>query len=184
MGRETASADALLGEVVYRRCLGGLDVWAVPRPSSRQKAAVLSIDYGSVDLHLRARDSGPVQTTPAGTAHFLEHCLFAKPSGDIAEQINRLGGDVNASTSFTSTIFSLTCIEHFAAHLDLLFELALGLHIQPTERRSGARNHRARTSDELRRPGVDRVFAWPRGAVWGWPLGLGYGRYAGEPWAD
>ena len=130
MGRETASADALLGEVVYRRCLGGLDVWAVPRPSSRQKAAVLSIDYGSVDLHLRARDSGPVQTTPAGTAHFLEHCLFAKPSGDIAEQINRLGGDVNASTSFTSTIFSLTCIEHFAAHLDLLFELALGLYIQ------------------------------------------------------
>lgn len=131
MGRETVCADALWGEVVYRRCLGGLDVWAVSRPGSRQKAAVLSIDYGSVDRHLRACDAGPVQTTPAGTAHFLEHCLFAKPSGDITERINRLGGDVNASTSFTSTIFSLTCVEHFAAHLALLFELALDLHIRP-----------------------------------------------------
>ncbi len=124
-------ADALLGEVVYRSRLGGLDIWAVPRPGSRQKAAVLYIDYGSVDLHLRACDSGQVQTTPAGTAHFLEHRLFAKPYGDISEQISRLGGDVNASTSFTSTVFSLTCIEHFAAHLDLLFELALDLHILP-----------------------------------------------------
>ena len=124
-------ADALLGEEVYRSRLGGLDVWAVPRPGSRQKAAVLYIDYGSVDLHLRARDSGEVQTTPAGTAHFLEHRLFAKSYGDITEQISRLGGDVNASTSFSSTVFSLTCIEHFAAHLDLLFELALDLHVLP-----------------------------------------------------
>ena len=124
--------DALLGEAVYRSCLGGgLDVWAVPRSGSRQKAAVLYIDYGSVDLHLCARDSGQVQTTPAGTAHFLEHRLFAKPYGDITEQINRLGGDVNASTSFTSTVFSLTCIEHFADHLELLFELALDLHVLP-----------------------------------------------------
>ncbi len=125
-------ADALLGEVVHHnrlRC--GLDVWAVPRLGSRQKAAVLYIDYGSVDLHLRARDSGKVQTTPAGTAHFLEHRLFAKPYGDITEQINRLGGDVNASTSFTSTVFSLTCIENFADHLALLFELALDLHVLP-----------------------------------------------------
>ena len=125
-------ADALLGEVVYHSRLGsGLNVWAVPRPGSRQKAAVLYTDYGSVDLHLRARDSGQVQTTPAGTAHFLEHRLFAKSYGDITERINRLGGDVNASTSFTSTIFSLTCIEHFTAHLDLLFELALDLHVLP-----------------------------------------------------
>ena len=125
-------ADALLGETVYCSRLGsGLDVWAVPRPGSRQKAAVLYIDYGSVDLHLCTRDSGQVQTTPAGTAHFLEHRLFAKSYGDITEQINRLGGDVNASTSFTSTVFSLTCIEHFAAHLELLFELALDLHVLP-----------------------------------------------------
>ena len=130
-GRENVIADALLGEVVYRSRLGALDVWAVPRSGSQQKAAVLSIDYGSVDLQLHARDSGQVQTTPAGTAHFLEHRLFVKPYGDITEQINRLGGDVNASTSFTSTVFSLTCIEHFADHLALLFELALDLHILP-----------------------------------------------------
>lgn len=126
MGRET-----VFGEAVYRRHLGGLDVWAVPRPGSRQKAAVLSIDYGSVDRPVRDRAAGQVLTTPAGTAHFLEHGLFAKPHGDITEQISRLGGDVNASTSFTSTVFSLTCIEHFAAHLALLLELALDLHIRP-----------------------------------------------------
>ncbi len=123
-------ADTLWGEGVYRSRLAGLDVWAVPRPGSRQKAAVLYIDYGSVDLRLRARNSRQIQATPAGTAHFLEHRLFAKPYGDITEQISRLGGYVNASTSFTSTVFFLTCIEHFSAHLDLLFELALDLHVQ------------------------------------------------------
>lgn len=126
MGRET-----VFGEALYRRHLGGLDVWAVPRLGRRQKAAVLSIDYGSVDRPVRDRAAGQVLTTPAGTAHFLEHGLFAKPHGDITEQISRLGGDVNASTSFTSTVFSLTCIEHFAAHLALLLELALDLHIRP-----------------------------------------------------
>lgn len=146
MERETA-----LGEVVHRSHLGGLDVWAVPRPGRRQKAAVLSIDYGSVDLHLRAGNSGQVLTTPAGTAHFLEHGLFAKPYGDITEQINRLGGDVNASTSFTSTVFSLTCIEHFAAHLNLLFELALDLHIQP----AGVAQERAIIDRELQTSGDD-----------------------------
>ena len=143
--------ETVLGEVVHRSRLGGLDVWAVSRPGSRQKAAVLSIDYGSVDLHLRAGDSGRVLTTPAGTAHFLEHGLFAKPYGDITEQINRLGGDVNASTSFTSTIFSLTCIEHFAAHLDLLFELALDLHIRP----AGVAQERAIIERELQTSGDD-----------------------------
>ena len=40
-GREGVIADVLLGEVVYRSRLGsGLDVWAVPRLGSRQKAAV------------------------------------------------------------------------------------------------------------------------------------------------
>lgn len=143
--------ETVLGEVVHRSRLGGLDVWAVPRPGRRQKAAVLSIDYGSVDLHLRAGNSGRVLTTPAGTAHFLEHGLFAKPYGDITEQINRLGGDVNASTSFTSTIFSLTCIEHFDAHLDLLFELALDLHIQP----AGVAQERAIIDRELQTSGDD-----------------------------
>ena len=68
---------------------------------------------------------------PLAPRTFSKHRLFAKSYGDITEQINRLGGDVNASTSFTSTVFSLTCIEHFADHLELLFELALDLHILP-----------------------------------------------------
>lgn len=144
-------ADALLGEAVYRRQLDGLNVWAVPRRGRRQKAAVLHIDYGSVDLHLRARGSGQVQTTPAGTAHFLEHRLFAKPYGDISERFSGLGGDVNASTSFTSTVFSLTCIEHFAAHLALLFELALDLHVLP----AGVAQERDIIDHELQTSGDD-----------------------------
>ena len=172
---KSCTAAAWEAASMYGRCRG---------QDSRQKAAVLYIDYGSVDLHLRARDSGQVQTTPAGTAHFLEHRLFAKSYGDITEPINRLGGDVNASTSFTSTIFSLTCIEHFAAHLELLFELALDLVCPPRWRRSGARNHRPRATDKPRRPRMDRVFARPQGAVPGWPFGMGYGRHAGEHRAD
>lgn len=42
----------------------------------------------------------------AGVAHFLEHLTFR--SKDIAKRIERLGGDINAYTSFDKTVYHLT----------------------------------------------------------------------------
>jgi predicted Zn-dependent peptidase len=124
--------DPRLGETVYHDRLGdGLDFWAVPRRGCRQKAAVLSVDYGSVDLGVSPLAADRVVWTPSGTAHFLEHRLFEKGYGDISERFGSFGADINASTSFTSTVFTMTCIENFSANLDLLFELVLDLQLAP-----------------------------------------------------
>ena len=123
-------SDPRWGETVFHNRLeDGLDIWAVPRKGSRQKAAILCVEYGSVDLELKDQTSSRIHKTPPGTAHFLEHRLFEKRYGDITERFNVLGGEVNASTSFTTSVFSLTCIENFIANLDLLFELVLNLEI-------------------------------------------------------
>jgi zinc protease len=56
----------------------------------------------------------------AGFAHFLEHMLFkdagAKETGkastgEIAREIEALGGDINAYTSFDQTVYHFTCSE-------------------------------------------------------------------------
>lgn len=57
----------------------------------------------------------------AGFAHFLEHMLFkdaaAKDSGkastgQMAQAIESLGGDINAYTSFDQTVYHVTCAAH------------------------------------------------------------------------
>ena len=116
--------DRRMGDEIGYLSLGeGFDLWIVPRSGHRQKAAALRVDYGSVDLDVCSADGQQVWSTPLGTAHFLEHRLFEKACGDITDRFNALSGDVNASTSHTATVFTLACVEHFSANLELLFEL-------------------------------------------------------------
>jgi len=64
-----------------------------------------------------------------GYAHILEHMLFkdsgAKDSGlpsqgKMAKEIESLGGDVNAYTSFDQTVYHVTCSEH---HLEKVLQI-------------------------------------------------------------
>ena len=122
--------DRRMGDEIGHCSFGaGFDVWVVPRSDHRQKAAALRVDYGSVDLDIRSADGRRVWSTPLGTAHFLEHRLFEKACGDITDRFNALGGDVNASTSYTNTVFTLACAEHFKANLELLFELVFDFNL-------------------------------------------------------
>jgi len=63
-------------------------------------------------------DESPIE---AGFAHFLEHMLFkdaaAKETGQAstgqtAREIESLGGDINAYTSFDQTVYHVTCAAH------------------------------------------------------------------------
>jgi len=122
--------DRRMGDEIGHCSFGaGFDLWIVPRSDHRQKAAALRVDYGSVDLNIRSTDGQRVWSTPLGTAHFLEHRLFDKACGDITDRFNALGGDVNASTSYTNTVFTLACAEHFNANLELLFELVFDFNL-------------------------------------------------------
>lgn len=82
------------------------------------------IQAGSAD-ELRAQ---------AGFAHFLEHMHFkdsaakdtGKPStGQLARQVESLGGDVNAYTSFDQTVYHVTCAaQHWEKVLDVFGTMA------------------------------------------------------------
>ena len=65
--------------------------------------------------------SADEQKNEEGFAHFLEHMLFKDTSaketgkastGEIARQIESLGGDINAYTSFDQTVYHATCAAH------------------------------------------------------------------------
>jgi predicted Zn-dependent peptidase len=111
--------QGLLGEEILAIELKrGCTVWILPKKNARQKVALVDVECGS--LH-----GGPIAGAPAGLAHFIEHCLFEKSGGDISDRFSALGGEINASTSFTSTQYTLHCSENLCSQIDLLFELVL-----------------------------------------------------------
>ncbi len=85
---------------------------------------VILQDYeGSVAATYWWVKTGSADETPreAGFAHFLEHMLFkdaaaketgAASTGQMAREIEALGGDINAYTSFDQTVYHVTCAAH------------------------------------------------------------------------
>jgi len=116
----------LLADDVLHECLsGGCDLYVYRKRSLRRRHGLLTVDFGSVDV-------GSCEPAPSGSggalhglAHFLEHRLFVKASGDITDRFAALGAEVDAHTSLTTTGYSFTCIESFEACLGLLLELVL-----------------------------------------------------------
>jgi predicted Zn-dependent peptidase len=82
-----------------------------------------------------SRDEGP---TERGYSHFLEHMLFkgtAKRSSlDIAREIDRVGGIINAFTEKETTcIYTIIPREHFRLAFDILTDMTVGSLLDPAE---------------------------------------------------
>jgi zinc protease len=82
-------------------------------------AAYLWLDVGSSDETLEE----------AGTAHFLEHLVFKGTArrgvGEAAAEIEGLGGDLNAYTTFDHTVLHATIgSEHWRQALDVIADMA------------------------------------------------------------
>ena len=58
-----------------------------------------------------------------GGAHFLEHKLFTKKSGDISQRFEEIGASTNAFTTYNETMFYASFTEHWRQVLPLIFEL-------------------------------------------------------------
>ncbi len=115
-----------LGEEVFATTLPrGCDLYVYPAELTRRKFFLLCVDYGSVDLSFIEAQTGQLRQSPHGVAHFLEHRLFEKRSGDITERFSELGSEVDAQTSFTSTEYAVTCYDSMEETIALLLELVL-----------------------------------------------------------
>lgn len=74
----------------------------------------------------------------SGVSHFLEHMLFKgtekRGVGEIAAEVQALGGSINASTSFDYTIYTLTVPDHaFDQALDILSDMLQHSIFDPEE---------------------------------------------------
>ena len=93
-------------------------VYLIPKKRSTFYA-VLRVGIGSYDRFYR--DGEKICPVIPGTAHFLEHKLFANPDGsDAMERLRDLGADANAYTVGTSTCYLFNCRDNFAASLSEL----------------------------------------------------------------
>ena len=78
--------------------------------------ATLRVGIGSYDRFYLDHDR--VRPILRGSAHFLEHKLFANPDGsDAMERLRDLGADANAYTTGTSTCYLFNCRERFGESL-------------------------------------------------------------------
>lgn len=83
--------------------------------------ATLVIRYGSQDICFTV--DGKEYKVPDGTAHFLEHKMFARPDdGDVNELFSSLGADPNAWTNYDKTAYLFSTSEAADAPLRVLIE--------------------------------------------------------------
>lgn len=113
-----------LDEVRHEALLScGMKLIFVPRPGFQKRIAYAVADFGSINTTWL--QNGKQHQVPGGIAHFLEHQLFKKKSGDLTDRFSERGAYCNAHTSHTQTAYYFECVQHFEENLDTLMELAL-----------------------------------------------------------
>lgn len=106
----------------------GLPILAIPTKQAPVLALQAWIRFGAAD------ETNDI----AGLAHLFEHLLFKGTSrravGHIAKEIESMGGDVNAYTSYDQTVMHLTVgSRHLRQGLDILSDAILDSVVDPTE---------------------------------------------------
>lgn len=136
--------DSITQSMMYNyRHQSGFHVCFVAKPGFVRKFAAFGIPYGSAALRFmseedfhrerEAKRQGEavdppvvVHEVPAGSAHYLEHCLFSQDDeGGLMGQFARLGAMANAYTSESETVYYFTCVDSFEESLDLYFRALL-----------------------------------------------------------
>jgi predicted Zn-dependent peptidase len=130
MSRWTRHQDPVLGEeVLLATSQGGLPVRVAPVDRFAGVAAVVSFEYGSVDLGFT--DGGAPHQSPEGVAHYLEHKLFEDKELKAFDRFAARGAHVNAMTGFGRTTYYFTATSQAEANLADLLHLVSHAHITP-----------------------------------------------------
>ncbi len=117
----TVRRDDRLGEEVHQATLpDGLPVYVLPKPSFRQKYAIVACRYGSNDAAFVPPGEDAPWRPASGIAHFLEHELFEDEAGTVFEDFGKIGASPNAFTASSMTAYHFTCVDRFPEALDLL----------------------------------------------------------------
>ncbi len=109
-------------ETVYKQVMdNGLQVYIIDKSGYNKKFATYTTKYGSTDNHFKSGDK--VYNVPDGIAHFLEHKMFDKESGDVFTKFSEMGASANAFTSVDRTSYLFSATENFEENLTLLMNM-------------------------------------------------------------
>lgn len=109
-------------KVYIIRLKNGMQVHILPKDEPYYSTYVeLSVPYGALDLNYKLGDQ--IFHTPYGTAHFLEHKVFAMPNGDAFAEFSKMGVDANAMTSYNQTSYLFMATKQVMGALDYLLEM-------------------------------------------------------------
>ncbi len=99
-----------LGEAYHRLTHpSGLEILLFPKKCVTT-FATLVLRYGAQDVAFSL--DGKEYRVPDGTAHFLEHKMFARPDGtDVSEAFSAVGAEANAWTSYDKTAYLFSTSE-------------------------------------------------------------------------
>ena len=110
-------------------CKNGLRLVLFHKPQYFTSSFLLMTPFGNLD-HIQKDASGTEYHSPSGIAHFLEHKLFESDHDDVMMEFNRLGANVNASTSYDMTsYFFTTPAQDIREPLNLLLDFVQQLSI-------------------------------------------------------
>ena len=120
----------------------GLTLLLYPMEGFSSAYAMLTTDYGSVDMAFRTDPKADFTRIPAGTAHFLEHKMFENEDGDAFAKYAATGASANAFTSFDKTSYLFGCADHFEESLRILLEFVTTPYFTPQTVSKEQGNHR------------------------------------------
>ena len=97
----------------------GIKCYIMPKAGYAEKQAMLTVCYGSADNAYTVNNKNI--KNPEGIAHFLEHKLFEGEDNALFGSFAKIGGSVNAFTTFNQTAYYVSCMDNFEENLKLLF---------------------------------------------------------------
>ena len=107
----------------------GLMIKFIPRPGFARKFAAVTVPYGSIHTEFIAGTEK--FKVPAGSAHFLEHCVFSRDDGGgLLGKLSALGASANAYTSHTHTLYYFSAVRHFDEALELYLDSILSPYLE------------------------------------------------------
>lgn len=122
-GRERR--DALTGKSLWTFLhRSGFQVKVLPRPGFSRRFAAVTVPFGSISTGMT--DGEGHWQIPAGSAHFLEHCLFSRDEqGGLLGRMSTLGASANAYTTHSHTMYYFAAVHHFAEGLETYLDAIL-----------------------------------------------------------
>lgn len=99
----------------------GIKCYLIPKKDYINKECAIVFFYGANDMNFD--DNGKIYNSQSGTAHFIEHKLFANPEGDVFTLFSKNGASANAFTDFEKTVYYFNSSENFYDNVKILINM-------------------------------------------------------------